>query len=64
LREVLGAWSRDNGIALHFPAPHLCTDNGAMIAYAGWRRLAIGERVGLGFPVQPRWSLDSLRDVA
>ena len=64
LREVLGAWSRDNGIALHFPAPHLCTDNGAMIAYAGWRRLAIGERVDLGFPVQPRWSLNSLRDVA
>jgi len=62
LREVLGDWARDNGISLHFPAPQLCTDNGAMIAYAGWRRLALGERLDLGFPVQPRWSLESLRD--
>ena len=62
LREVLGEWTRDNGVALHFPAPHLCTDNGAMIAYAGWRRLALGERADLGFAVRPRWSLESLTD--
>lgn len=64
LREVLGAWCRDNGVSLHFPAPQLCTDNGAMIAYAGWRRLALGERLDLGFPVQARWSLEALRDPA
>ena len=60
-------WARGRAITVLrciFLRPHLCTDNGAMIAYAGWRRLAIGERVDLGFPVQPRWSLNSLRDVA
>jgi N6-L-threonylcarbamoyladenine synthase len=62
LREVLQAWARDNAISVHFPAPQLCTDNGAMIAYAGWRRFSLGETVDLGFPVQPRWSLDTLRD--
>jgi N6-L-threonylcarbamoyladenine synthase len=39
LREVLGAWAAQAGVALRYPAPALCTDNGAMIAYAGWRRL-------------------------
>jgi N6-L-threonylcarbamoyladenine synthase len=62
LREVLHAWARDNSISLHFPAPQYCTDNGAMIAYAGWRRLVLGERADLGFPVQPRWSLNALRE--
>jgi tRNA N6-adenosine threonylcarbamoyltransferase len=35
------------------PAPALCTDNGAMIAAAGWRRLQAGERAGLDLDVAP-----------
>jgi N6-L-threonylcarbamoyladenine synthase len=64
LREVLGAWARQAGVALRYPAPALCTDNGAMIAYAGWRRLMLGERVDDAFPVRPRWPLEELRDPA
>jgi len=62
LRAVLGAWAREAGVALRYPPPELCTDNGAMVAYAGWRRLAAGERADAGFPVHPRWSLEALAD--
>lgn len=37
-----------------------CTDNGAMIAYAGCQRLLVGERDNLAIRAQPRWSLESL----
>ncbi len=41
-----------------YPRPELCTDNGAMIAYAGWVRLARGERTDASaLSVNPRWSL-------
>jgi N6-L-threonylcarbamoyladenine synthase len=35
------------------PPPALCTDNGAMIAAAGWRRLEAGEEAGLDLDVEP-----------
>jgi N6-L-threonylcarbamoyladenine synthase len=38
LRERLGALSATTGAQVHFPALEFCTDNGAMIAYAGWLR--------------------------
>lgn len=46
---------------VHYPRPELCTDNGAMVAYAGWRRLCAGERADLAFDVTPRWPLASLK---
>jgi len=46
--------------AVHYPRPAFCTDNGAMIAYAGMRRLEAGERLGLAVRVRPRWSLETL----
>src|SRR5256885_3434898 len=45
------------GIALHLPAPRLCTDNGAMIALAGAIRLARGERASLDLAADPGWRL-------
>ena len=47
--------------ALHFIAPPqaLCTDNGAMIAWAGIERLRLGLVDGLDAPPRPRWPLDS-----
>ena len=45
------------GIALHLPAPSLCTDNGAMIALAGAVRLARGERASLDLAADPGWRL-------
>jgi len=51
-------------MAVHYPRPGLCTDNGAMIAYAGYVRLAAGETSGHAFDVQPRWPLDELQPPA
>jgi N6-L-threonylcarbamoyladenine synthase len=45
------------GLRLLIPAPGLCTDNGAMIAAAGWNRLAAGERTDLGIDADPNLSL-------
>lgn len=44
-----------------FYARHeFCTDNGAMIAYAGAQRLMAGQTAELGLKVQPRWPMDTL----
>jgi N6-L-threonylcarbamoyladenine synthase len=43
-----------------YPRAELCTDNGAMIAYAGWQRLRAGQRAGGGFTIRPRWPLQDL----
>jgi len=46
------------GVKVFYPRPEFCTDNGAMIAYAGWVRLKAGEFEGEGFTAKPRWPLD------
>lgn len=47
-----------------FYARHeFCTDNGAMIAYAGCQRLLAGQRDDLSIKVTPRWSLETLEAV-
>jgi N6-L-threonylcarbamoyladenine synthase len=43
-----------------YPRPAFCTDNGAMIAYAGWRRLQAGQAEDLTVRANPRWSLEEL----
>jgi len=49
------------GARVFYPAPRFCTDNGAMIAYAGCQRLLCGERDGDDARVRPRWPMDELR---
>ena len=44
----------------YYPPPHFCTDNGAMVAYAGMRRLMAGERAGLAIETRARWPLTDL----
>ena len=44
----------------YYPRAELCTDNGAMIAYAGWQRLRAGQHDDLRFDIKPRWSLQEL----
>jgi N6-L-threonylcarbamoyladenine synthase len=54
LHDLCGA----HGWRLHVPPPRLCTDNGAMIAWAGVERLRLGLTDPLDFPARPRWPLD------
>ncbi|MEN8175743.1 MAG: tRNA (adenosine(37)-N6)-threonylcarbamoyltransferase complex transferase subunit TsaD, partial [Pseudomonadota bacterium] len=48
------------GARAYYPRPEFCTDNGAMIAFAGWLRLRSGLREGDGFAVHARWPMDQL----
>ena len=59
LRDRLAALASDTGLTLVAPPPALCTDNGAMIAWAGIERLRLGYSDSLDAPVRPRWPLDS-----
>ncbi|HRD48552.1 MAG TPA: tRNA (adenosine(37)-N6)-threonylcarbamoyltransferase complex transferase subunit TsaD [Candidatus Contendobacter sp.] len=64
LRERLRNLAAESGGAVYYPRLEFCTDNGAMIAYAGWRRLAAGQGENTAIEVTPRWPLDSLPPVA
>ncbi|HMK87332.1 MAG TPA: tRNA (adenosine(37)-N6)-threonylcarbamoyltransferase complex transferase subunit TsaD [Steroidobacteraceae bacterium] len=61
LRERLGEMARRLGAELYFPRTEFCTDNGAMIAFAGALRLAAGERQGLAIHATSSWELADLR---
>jgi N6-L-threonylcarbamoyladenine synthase len=63
LRATLQDLKRRKGIEVYYPALQYCTDNGAMIAFAGAQRLMAGESVGLDTKAMPRWPLDSLAAV-
>jgi len=60
LREKLAITTKKLGGSVFYPRPEFCTDNGAMIAYAGLQRLKAGTDADLTFKANPRWSLDSL----
>jgi len=60
LREKLALTTQKLGGRVFYPRPEFCTDNGAMIAYAGLQRLKAGTNTDLTFKASPRWSLDTL----
>lgn len=60
LRAGLDAMAAAAGVTVHYPRPEFCTDNGAMIAYAGYRRLAAGVHEPLGIAVRARWPMEEL----
>lgn len=60
LREQLGELLASRGGQVYYPRPAFCTDNGAMIAYAGMQRFKAGQTVGLSVQAMPRWPLDEL----
>src|SRR5258706_10155405 len=63
LRGGLDPEGRSAGFDVYYPEPELCTDNGAMIAFAAALRLQAGKAASApsGFSVRPRWDLASIR---
>ncbi|MCW8826173.1 MAG: tRNA (adenosine(37)-N6)-threonylcarbamoyltransferase complex transferase subunit TsaD [Gammaproteobacteria bacterium] len=61
LREKLSQFAEEQGFKLFYPRPEFCTDNGAMIAYAGYLRMSRGgsNSEDLTFSATPRWPIDS-----
>lgn len=55
LRLQLEREARAGGIRVHLPDPHYCTDNGAMIAHAGWRYTIAGIALPTEWDVRARW---------
>jgi N6-L-threonylcarbamoyladenine synthase len=64
IRAALEAVAAENGMTFKAPPLKLCTDNAAMIAWAGIERLRAGLADPPDFPVRPRWPLDPDAPVA
>ena len=64
LRERIGRMMQKEGGSAYYPRPLFCTDNGAMIAYAGCQRLLSGAADPLAFSARSRWPIETLPAVA
>ena len=60
LRTTLEQALSKEGGRVYYPAPIFCTDNGAMIAYAGAQRLLAGQCDGAEMHIRPRWPMEEL----
>lgn len=60
IRASLMELAREQNAQVYFPRPEFCTDNGAMIAYAGCQRLLAGQTQNLEIFARPRWPMDEL----
>jgi N6-L-threonylcarbamoyladenine synthase len=60
LRQRLAELGGELGAEVYYPRPEFCTDNGAMIAYAGYLRLKAGQAQPLAFGATPRWPIEEL----
>lgn len=63
LRADLAALAKKVGGDVYYPRTEFCTDNGAMIAYAGMQRLKAGETAELSIQATPRWPIDQLQPI-
>jgi len=60
LRQAMSMLAADRSASVHYPRIEFCTDNGAMVAYAGCQRLLAGADEPLAFGARARWPLESL----
>jgi len=60
LRERFNVLAEKERARVAYPRLKFCTDNGAMIAYAGCLRLQAGELAPAGFEARARWPIDTL----
>ena len=60
IRALLREMASQENCEIYFPRPEFCTDNGAMIAYAGCQRLLRGEEQNLEIFARPRWPIGEL----
>jgi len=60
LRAGLGDMVKKHRAELFYAQPRFCTDNGAMIAYAGCQRLKAGQQEALTIQAKARWNMESL----
>ncbi|NDW21844.1 tRNA (adenosine(37)-N6)-threonylcarbamoyltransferase complex transferase subunit TsaD [Alteromonas hispanica] len=63
LRDKMKSLMSELNGEVFYPGLAYCTDNGAMIAYAGMQRLKAGEILDLSSQAKPRWPLDTLTAV-
>lgn len=60
LRQALETMAGELHSQVFYARPRFCTDNGAMIAYAGCQRLLAGQHEGQAIAVHARWPMESL----
>ncbi len=60
IRRQLQQMATKENAEIYFPRPEFCTDNGAMIAYAGCQRLLAGQSQNLEIFARPRWPMNQL----
>jgi N6-L-threonylcarbamoyladenine synthase len=57
LRQQLNIMCKQEEVQVHYPRVEFCTDNGAMVAYTGYRHFMLGKKTDMEIRVFPRWKM-------